>query len=308
MTSRIEGMSEPVRGKAASPLLNLSKGYLSAGANDVYTRDGQYICLHLPPVTVRHQTRTRLLVVVHGYGAKSDNGAGRRSVRQLASFWGRRVTALNWMVMAPHFDETRFQNSYQRLGDGGIRADRRLNRLVDEAGMLLPTGEAEKPFLLGFSGGGQFAHRYAAFGGDRFARIVVGAPGWFLWPDPCLPYPLGMGDPDRPDKGAQRLDALCRSDMLVLVGENDRTQGAFRKRYNGVDLCALQGAGRRDRAANWFSALRQISKKEKIPLTGRLLILKHTAHRVTDQFVNTAVAYLMGIENIASWSREVHHA
>jgi hypothetical protein len=86
--------------------------------------------------------------------------------------------------------------------------------------------------------------------------------------------------------------------MLLLVGENDHTQGALRNRYHGVDLCALQGEGRRERSANWFSVLKQTAAKENIQLRCRLQILKHTAHRINQQFIRTAVAFLAGSDPI----------
>jgi pimeloyl-ACP methyl ester carboxylesterase len=275
-----------------------SQPHLAEGANDVYTRDGQYVCIHLPVAMRQCPDPMRLLVVVHGYSARRNNAKGRQAVRRLATLWGEQVAEMDWVVMAPHFDEMRFQKDYQRLNRSGLRADLRLNQLVIAAGAMVASLEVEQCFLLGFSGGGQFAHRYAAFHGNRFSRIVVGAPGWFMWPDPRLPYPLGMGEPDSPGKGAKRLRRLCRRNMLLLVGENDHSQGALRKRYNGVDLCALQGEGRRERSANWFSELQQAAAKENIQLRCRLRILKHTAHRINQRFIRTAVAFLNGSDSI----------
>lgn len=80
--------------------------------------------------------------------------------------------------------------------------------------------------------------------------------------------------------------------MLLLVGENDHSQCALRKRYHGVDLYALQGEGRRERSANWFSELQHAAATENIQLRCRLRILKHTAHRINQRFIRTAMAFL----------------
>jgi pimeloyl-ACP methyl ester carboxylesterase len=287
-------MTDPIPGKAKSLSLLSSQRLLAEGVNDVYTQDGQYVCIHLPAAATKCPKPMPLLVVVHGYSARRNNAKGRQAVRRFATLWGNQVAEMNWAVMAPHFDEVRFQKDYQRLNRLGLRADLRLNQLVAAAGALISNVEVKKCFLLGFSGGGQFVHRYAAFHGNRFSRIVVGAPGWFMWPDPCLPYPLGMGEPDSPGKGVERLRRLCRRNMLLLVGEKDHTQGALRKRYHGVDLCALQGEGRRERALNWFSELQQAAAKENIQLRCQLRILEHTAHRINQRFIRTAVACLAG--------------
>ena len=34
-------------------------------------------------------------------------------------------------------------------------------------------------------------YRYVAFHPERIERAVAGAPGWYMWPDPNLPYPIG---------------------------------------------------------------------------------------------------------------------
>lgn len=285
-------------GKAKSFLLISPQPHLARGANDFYTRDGQYVCIHLPAAMPMGPNPMRLLVVVHGYGARKNNAKGRQTVRRFATLWGKQVAEMDWTVMAPHFDEMRFQKDYQRLNRLGLRADQRLNQLVAAAGALISNLEVGKCFLLGFSGGGQFAHRYAAFHGNRFSRIVVGAPGWFMWPDPCLPYPLGMGEPDSPVKGVERLRCLCRRNMLLLVGENDHSQGALRNRYHGVDLRALQGKGRRERSVNWFSELKQTAAKENIQLRVQLRILEHTAHRINQRFIRTSVAFFVGTDPV----------
>jgi pimeloyl-ACP methyl ester carboxylesterase len=281
-----------------SILLTSSRSQLAEGVNDCYTHDGQYVCIHLPAAMTQCPKQMRLLVVVHGYGARRNNSKGRQAVRRLATLWAEQAAEMDWAVMAPHFDDIRFEKDYQRLNPSGLRADLRLNQLVIAAGAQVPNLDVEKCFLMGFSGGGQFAHRYAAFHGNRFSRFVVGAPGWFMWPDLRLPYPLGMGEPDSPDKAAQRLRRLCRRNMLLLVGENDHSQGALRKRYHGVDLCALQGNGRRERSENWFSALRQAAAKENIQMRCQLRILEHTAHRINQHFIRTAVAFLDGIDPV----------
>ncbi len=271
---------------------------MAKGANDLYTWDGQYVCIHLPNAMHTHDGTVRLLVVVHGYSASKNSAKGRQAVRRFASFWAERFAGQNWAVLAPHFDEKRFQKDYQRLNRFGLRADVRLNQLVDAVALMIPGLKTENGFLLGFSGGGQFVHRYAAFHGNRFLRMVVGAPGWFVWPDPWMLYPLGLGEPYAPTKGRERLQRLCRQNMLVLVGENDHAQGAFRENFYMVDLCQLQGRGRRERAANWFLALKQMADKEHIRFRSELRVLQRTAHRINERFARIAVAYLAGEDEL----------
>ena len=90
--------------------------------------------------------------------------------------------------MASHFDEKRLYKNYQRLNLTGLRSDVRLNQLIQSLCQLLTHIETEKRMLLGFSGGGQFVHRYLAFHEGMISRAVIGEPGWFMWPDLSYHY------------------------------------------------------------------------------------------------------------------------
>jgi pimeloyl-ACP methyl ester carboxylesterase len=243
---------------------------------DLFTEDGQFVCIHVPAALGNSGAKMRLMVVVHGYGARRNNARGRQRVRDFTTLWGREVDGRKWIVMAPHFDEKRFNGDYQRLNRAGLRADVRLNRLIKAIGAQgRPLDvNTKKIFLLGFSGGGQFVHRYVAFHGQKVSRAVIGAPGWFMWPDVDLPYPIGMGEPHAPRKGLERLRRLCRQEMLLLVGDRDRVQGAYRKSYHGMDLDELQGRGRRKRAANWLTTLKKAAEEQNIDYHCRIKILK----------------------------------
>ena len=272
---------------------------LSIGTNDLYTQDGQFVCVHLPDTNRLQAKKARFLIVVHGYGARKNNSKGRQSVRNLAAYWGKNICSFNWLVIAPHFDEKRFNKDYQRLNLSGLRADIRLNRLIGSIKENLQDYRLNrKCLMLGFSGGGQFLHRYLAFHGHRVLRSVIGAPGWFMWPNIWLPYPLGLFDSDGMKRPKERLRRLCRQEMLLLVGDRDINQGAFRRTYRTVDLSTLQGRSRRERAINWFSSLKQASINENIEFKGEIQILKNTFHRVNNNLTKTAISFLSGEKNM----------
>jgi pimeloyl-ACP methyl ester carboxylesterase len=93
------------------------------------------------------------------------------------------------VLVAPLFPKDRF-GDYQRLGRNGRgeRADQALNRILTEVGFL--TGaNIDKLYMFGYSGGGQFVHRYAMAYPQRTARIVVAAAGWYTFPDSAVNYP-----------------------------------------------------------------------------------------------------------------------
>jgi pimeloyl-ACP methyl ester carboxylesterase len=234
----------------------------------------------------------RLLVIIHGFSGRRCNKRGRDLVRKFAEIWGQNTQDKGWVVLAPHFDEKRFNNDYQRLSFSGTRADLRLNQLVEETARIMPRLPTDRFFLFGFSGGGQFVHRYVAFHPERIERAVAGSPGWYMWPDLSIPYPIGAIVNSSPNESHRRLLMLCQQDLLILVGEDDTKQGAFRKHFSDFDLCALQGKGRRERAENWFSELRQFAIQERSAFRVRLKILSRTRHKLNNRFIQCAKAYL----------------
>jgi hypothetical protein len=133
-----------------------------------------------------------------------------------------------------------------------------------------------------------------AFHDQLIFRAVIGAPGWFMWPDVFLPYPLGFGEPDLPEIGRERFDRFCRQKMRLLVGEKDRDQGTLRKKFKQTDLSAFQGKGRKERATKWFQALEKTALNENLELNVSMRIVKNTAHRVNRHFTKAAISFLSG--------------
>jgi hypothetical protein len=199
-----------------------------------------------------------------------------------------------WVVLAPHFDEERFGNDYQRFNLPGLRADVRLNDLVEEAAKLIPGVLSERFLMFGFSGGGQFVHRYIAFNPGRVERAVCAAPGWYMWPDWSLPYPLGIAPNSFPDDLRPQLRGLCKANLLVVVGENDSSQGTFRKSYKGHNLVTSQGWGRKERAENWIAALKQYAEREASPFRVALKVIPKTGHANYQGLLECAGKYLCG--------------
>jgi len=186
-----------------------------------------------------------LFVAVHGIS---------RNALEHATLLSRYADEYGVVLLAPHFTEER-NDDYQRLGRAGRsarRADVVLDDLVAEVASM--TGAAaDKIYLFGFSGGAQFAHRYAMAHPERVARAVVAAPGWYTFPDETVPYPYGIGasadfqdvrfDPDR----------FLRVPMAVVVGERDVTNQSLRR---NPEVDRQQGVTRLERAKNWVAAMR----------------------------------------------------
>jgi len=262
------------------------------GLNTLSFQDGQLFYLYVPRKAIAEPKASRVLVSVHGYTGSRANARGRAKVRTYAEYWRDLADEKGWVVMAPHFDERRFKRDYQRLNPSGPRSDLRLNALIDEVGRVLPGIPTVPFFLFGFSGGGQFVHRYLTFSPERVDRAVCGAPGWYLWQDPSLPYPVGTAPKTIPRGLRPRWRKLCRTKLLLIVGQRDVAQRAFRRRYGTYDLICLQGKGRKERAVNWFASLRQMANEKGWPFRMTFKVLPRAGHVVNQSFLESATSYL----------------
>ena len=271
---------------------HLNAGDLREGFNKLRFVDDQLIYLYVPRKVKDSPTGARLLVSIHGYGGRKNHARGEAKVKRDARVLTNLADEKGWVVLAPQFDEDRFDNDYQRLNLFGRRADVNLNRLIEEIGRLLPGILTNKIFLFGFSGGGQFVHRYAAFNPDRIDRAVAGSAGWYMWPDENLPYPIGIDPKSLPRGVRPQLRRLCDLNLRIVVGEGDATQSTFRRHYKGYDLLVLQGEGRRERAQNWVAALHKFAAAKGWPCRVGFDIIHGTGHTRSHELVKFAKEFL----------------
>ncbi|GMQ95613.1 MAG: hypothetical protein BMS9Abin14_061 [Gammaproteobacteria bacterium] len=194
----------------------------------------------------RTSGKAPLLVSVHGIS---------RNARAHATCLARVAEQYRVVVVAPLFTIRRFHD-YQRMGNSrrGERPDRALNEIVAEAGCL--TGaNAERFFLFGYSGGAQFAHRYAMAYPQRIAGLALGSAGWYTFPDPDKRYPWGMrASHGLPDLSFD-LDRFLELRIRLFVGGLDTLRGPDLNRSRRIDM--QQGATRLERAVHWAAALRR---------------------------------------------------
>ncbi len=254
---------------------------LQAGNNGLRYIDGQLFYLYVPQAVLDEPAGRRILVTVHGYDGRLDSYNGERNVRQAGLRWAGLAEANGWVVLSPQFDEARFADDYRQLNLGGeLRADLRLNELVALVGELLPGITTERLLAFGFAGGGQFVHRYAMLHPARVERAVVAGAGWYTFPDPELPYPLGVRDDSLPPDLDFDAAAFAAVPLLLVAGETDGADGALPRNATGngqrYDLLEMQGATRAERAQNWADAVGAIDggaetglRFERLPATGQ---------------------------------------
>ena len=153
----------------------------------------------------------RLLVVVHGY---------ERRAEEYAEEFIRFADEHRYIILAPLFPRG---ERYQQLGigdDDSIRADRRLLELVEEVGGRYRVETASFD-LFGFSGGGQFAHRFLYVHPERLRSVVAAAPGTVALPTDRYRWPYGVADLERLANVRFDLAKVRRVRAMLIVGEED---------------------------------------------------------------------------------------
>ena len=196
---------------------------------------GQTSFLYVPS-TYDGSRPYRLLVSVHG-----SNRTAAAYARRFAAFGEANDT----IVLAPLFPDG---TDYQRLGlQNGERVDLRLLDLIDEVAADYRV-EREQFDLFGFSGGGQFAHRFLYLHPERLRSVVVAAPGTVTIPSETTRWPAGFGDVPR----LATFDpaALSGTRVMLLVGADDVDLTGLNQR----PIANLAGGTRLDRVRTLHEA------------------------------------------------------
>lgn len=207
-----------------------------------------------------------LLVAVHGYSRNAEEQAER---------FAPLCESAGIVLAAPHFDAATFPD-YQRLGSRGARADLALDAMLGELrqslGFLLGCVS-----LFGFSGGGQFVHRYLMAHPKRVTNAVVAAPGWFTFPDREHAYPFGTRGARKRLGLRMRAEAFLGVPVLVAVGERDDDERSEQLRRSQA-LDAQQGTNRLERATRWVRAMQDAAAAISFPPRVRLAVLPKAGH------------------------------
>lgn len=212
---------------------------------------GQKYYLYIPKSAAE---RAPLLVAVHGIS---------RNARQQAQLLASMAERYGVIVLAPLFGARQFPD-YQRLGrlGRGPRADLALDRIVGEV-LNLTGADSRRLYLFGYSGGGQFAHRYAMAHPERVAGVVIGAAGWYTLPREQSAFPLGVST----CRELPNLRFDCRSflqvPMTVIIGDRDIERDAGLNKSQRIDR--LQGRNRFERARTWVEIMNRMARSHDLP-------------------------------------------
>ncbi len=159
-----------------------------------------------------------ILFVLHGF---------HRSARQYRDDWAYHADSAGFIVVAPLFDAKvwgeDYSNPRSKGADGRLRDDAKtsfglIEHLFDS--LKAATGNTQPRYLIyGFSEGGQFVHRLVLTQPEaRYARAVIGTPGWYTMPDLDTNWPYGLKH-TRTDRAA--LKGILERDVVLLLGAAD---------------------------------------------------------------------------------------
>jgi poly(3-hydroxybutyrate) depolymerase len=212
---------------------------------------GQVYYLYIPRSAAK---RPPLMVSIHGIS---------RNARQHAKLLSSVAELYGVIVLAPLFSQKQFPD-YQRLGrpSCGSRADLALDRIVGEV-LNLTAADTSQLYLFGYSGGGQFAHRYAMAHPERVAGVVIGAAGWHTMPQSEIAFAHGVGLCR--DLPGLRFDSAryLRVPMTVLVGDMDTGRDPGLNKSEKADR--MQDRNQIERAFTWAKIMNIVAKSRGIP-------------------------------------------
>lgn len=212
-----------------------------------------------------------VLVAVHGTGRGVEGARDR-----FAAF----AEAHGVAVLAPLFpaaiDDPNDVHNYKSLLYRGIRFDEILLGMLDEAAERWRL-DARTFLLAGFSGGGQFAHRFALLHPERVRAVSVGAPGRVTLLDD-EPWPLGIADVETQFGSSVDLAAVGRVAFQIVVGEDDHAEELLLAAAADPRE-ARAGATRVHRAQRLADELRSIGADVEFELVAGA---GHEAHAMTE--------------------------
>lgn len=173
-------------------------------------------CTYVPEHIGRTGTRPMQLVVVM-------HGTGRAFVNYREAFAG----FARWndcIVLCPLFpagvrgDGNR--DGFKHLVEADIHYDRVLLDMVAEVGEKFGC-DFERFALFGYSGGGQFANRFAMLHPDRLWAVSIGAPGSVTQIDPTHGWWVGTADFEARFGKPMNLEALRALPVHMVAGKAD---------------------------------------------------------------------------------------
>ncbi|WP_458086226.1 alpha/beta hydrolase [Streptomyces malaysiensis] len=201
-----------------TPRVKTTKAFYRTGSTTWFaSRHDQRFsyCLHIPSVHETTDTPLPLMVIQHGTG---------RTAAQYRDAMAEFSERHGCVVLTPMFpagigDPDDLHN-FKFIEYGGIRYDEELLAIVAEAGERFHI-DTERFLLQGFSGGGQFAHRFLYLHPERLSGVSIGAPGRVTLIDPDREWWLGTKGFEERFGAPVRLAEIRKVPVHMVVGSED---------------------------------------------------------------------------------------
>ncbi len=214
----------------------------------VLTSRSEPLCPYLLYIPETVDKSLPVVVTVHGISCNAEE-----HIDAFAGYADR----FGFILVAPVFTRAAFAG-YQRFGyskrNNSQRSDLALHAIMDD--VAEQTGcDTDKFLLFGYSGGGQFAHRFAMAYPDRIISAALGAPGWYSFPSKSAPFPRGLQGTKATFGLELQPEKFLAVPMMVCVGENDTERDPALNTSSRID--ARQGKTRFERGERWVQAMRK---------------------------------------------------
>jgi hypothetical protein len=192
------------------------------------------------------------------------------------------------LVVVPEFDQERFPNRLYQFG-GVFREDGSIAEASERTYSYVPKlvgyirkreGDPQLPHLiLGFSAGGQFVGRMAAFLDTDAERLVVMSPGSCMFPTRDMRFGLGFGGLPESLSSDQRIRRYLSQPITIYIGTEDTELAQL-----PTGDAYAQGVHRYSRNIRWFNEAMDLAYTEGWDFNWRLVIADGPGHSPPDMF------------------------
>lgn len=197
------------------------------------------------------------------------------------------------IVVVPLFDLERFPEWRYQFG-GVFRADSSFAAPEERTYAFIPKlvayirdreGNAQLPYLLaGFSAGGQFVSRMAAFIDTDTERLIAMASGSTMFPTRDMEFGLGFGGLPDELSNDERIRRYLALPLTIYIGTGDTELSQLPQ----GDAYA-QGVHRYSRNIRWFNVAMDLAYEKKWEFNWRLVIADGPGHSPRDMFNHSQI-------------------
>ena len=128
--------------------------------------------------------------------------------------------------------------------------------------------------LIGFSAGGQLAHRSFIFNNSIYCQQTISmSSGWYTTIDENQNFPYGLNESPF---NSNNIASLFSRNLTILIGQNDNDPNAPNLRRNSI--VDLQGNNRFDRAEYFYTSAENLANEENYIFNWQKFVVPNAAH------------------------------